>query len=140
LDLPSRAQLHAATTPLVAAIHKTHAALPVTVLNCSSSTDVGLVGALLQTCLGVEFDERDPQGFVLEDPQPQVVLLAGADLLSNACWQVMLGVMKKCAREDWPLLVVSTSVDTGGLLARLYGLDNDSSMMWGRDSLETAAP
>ena len=137
LRLPSRSQLRASQSALAEAI-RAHTQLPLLVVSCSQHTRVPELAARLGEALGTEFSERDPQSFMIADPQPQVLLLSAADLLPNAGWRLILTVMKKCSRKNWPLLVVTSSVDSRELLSRLYSIDQDSSMMWRADELNLA--
>jgi hypothetical protein len=126
---------HAATSEIIAAIKEAYPDLAVAVLECSRSTRAQEIVECLQKVLSPTIETADPQSFELENPRPQVLLLAGADIMPNAAWRVVLAVMKKCARKDWPFLVITSNVDNASALARLYGLDQDSSMMWQSDAL-----
>jgi hypothetical protein len=73
-------------------------------------------------------EATDPQRMEFPD-DPRYFVLKNADLLPNKSCHFLLQIMKKCSREDIPLLVVVTGTGTK-LLSRLYSVDPDSSMMW----------
>jgi len=116
----------------VQAINNEAAALELGAYQCSKATTAEEIASLIASLPGtpeVEVDATHPQGFRFPN-HPSCLVLHGADLLPNKTWSFILQIMKRCNQREFPLLVVATGRDDNRLLARLYGIDGDSSMMW----------
>ena len=131
LTVATRNDVHTLSQPLTQAIKaETEEGPRLAVMTCSQHTTVDDLIHCLQEDLSITVNPAYTLDVSFPTQSSGCLLLIGADLLPDTVWQTLIPLMKKSIRNDLSFLVVTVSVASKNLLSRLYGIDQDSCMMW----------